>query len=35
MMSERTVMQAALFYEFDLERHLSAEHLIRLIDPVR
>ena len=32
MMGERTVMQAALFYEFDLERHVPGDHLIRLID---
>lgn len=32
MMGERTVMQAALFYEFDLERHVPTDHLIRSID---
>lgn len=32
MMGERTVMQAALFYEFNLERHVPADHLIRSID---
>jgi transposase len=32
MMGERTVMQAALFYEFDLERHVPTHHLIRSID---
>jgi hypothetical protein len=32
MMGERTVMQGALFYEFDLERHVPADHLIRSID---
>jgi transposase len=32
MMGERTVMQGALFYEFSLERHVPADHLIRSID---
>jgi len=32
MMGERAVMQGALFYEFDLERHVPADHLIRSID---
>jgi transposase len=32
MMGERTVMQGALFYAFDLERHVPADHLIRSID---
>lgn len=32
MMGERTVMQGALFYEFNLERHVPADHLIRSID---
>ena len=32
MMGERTVMQGALFYGFDLERHVPADHLIRSID---
>jgi hypothetical protein len=32
MMGERTVMQEALFYEFSLERHVPADHLLRLID---
>ena len=32
MMGERTVMQEALFYEFNLERHLPADHLLRSID---
>lgn len=32
MMGERTVMQSALFYEFNLERHVPADHLIRSID---
>jgi transposase len=32
MMGERTVVQEALFYEFSLERHLPADHLLRSID---
>ncbi|CAM3226973.1 Transposase [Asticcacaulis taihuensis] len=32
MMGERTVMQSAVFYEFGLERHVPAGHLIRSID---
>jgi len=32
MMGERTVMQEALFYEFSIERHVPADHLLRLID---
>jgi transposase len=32
MMDERTVAQEALFYEFSLERHLPADHLLRSID---
>jgi transposase len=32
MMGERTVAQEALFYEFSLERHVPADHLIRSID---
>lgn len=32
MMGERTVMQAALFYEFSLERHVPSDHLLRSID---
>ena len=31
-MGERTVVQEALFYEFSLERHLPADHLLRSID---
>ncbi len=32
MMGERQVDQAALFYEFSLERHVPADHLLgRLI----
>ena len=32
MMGERTVAQGALFYEFNLERHVPADHLLRSID---
>jgi hypothetical protein len=32
MMGERQVHQEALFYEFSLERHVPAEHLLRSID---
>ena len=32
MMGERTVAQEALFYEFSLERHVPADHLVRGID---
>ena len=32
MMGERQVDQAALFYEFSLEQHVPADHLLRLID---
>lgn len=32
MMGERTVAQEALFYSFSLERHVSADHLLRSID---
>ena len=32
MMGERTVVQEALFYEFSLERHLPADHLLRSFD---
>src|ERR1700722_13861541 len=32
MMGERAVVQEALFYEFNLERHLPADHLLRSID---
>ena len=31
-MGERQVDQAALFYEFWLERHVPASHLLRSID---
>ena len=32
MMGHRQVEQAALFYEFSLERHVPADHLLRAID---
>ncbi|NYG45262.1 transposase [Bradyrhizobium sp. IAR9] len=32
MMGHWQVEQAALFYEFSLERHTSADHLLRSID---
>jgi transposase len=32
MMGPRQVDQAALFYEFSLERHVPASHLLRSID---
>lgn len=32
MMGERTVPQEALFYSFNLERHVPAHHLLRSID---
>jgi hypothetical protein len=32
MMGERRTDQAALFYEFSLERHVAATHLLRSID---
>jgi transposase len=32
MMGERTVVQEALFYEFSLEGHVPADHLLRSID---
>src|SRR5918912_920439 len=32
MMGERQVQQDALFYEFSLERHVPAEHLLRPVD---
>jgi transposase len=32
MMGERRVDQGALFYEFSLERHVPADHLLRSID---
>src|SRR5215813_11350976 len=32
MMGHRQVEQSALFYEFSLERHIPADHLLRSID---
>jgi hypothetical protein len=32
MMGERRVMQEALFYGFNLERHVPDDHLLRKID---
>ena len=32
MMGHRQVEPAALFYEFSLERHIPADHLLRSID---
>ena len=32
MMGHRQVDQAALFYEFSLERHIPADHSLRSID---
>ena len=32
MMGDRQVVQAALFYEFSLEGHVPASHLLRSID---
>ncbi len=32
MMGERCVAQEALFYEFSLDRHVPADHLLRAID---
>ena len=32
MMGEGTNVQDALFYEFNLERHVPANHLLRSID---
>src|SRR5258705_2066138 len=32
MMGHRRVEQAALFYEFSLERHIPGDHLLRSID---
>jgi len=32
MMSERTVAQEALFYNFSLEQHVAADHMLRSID---
>jgi hypothetical protein len=32
MMGERAGLQAALFYEFDLDRHVPGDHLLRAVD---
>jgi hypothetical protein len=32
MMGHRQVEQAALFYEFSLEKHIPANHLLRSMD---
>jgi hypothetical protein len=32
MMGHRQIEQPALFYEFSLERHVPADHLLRSID---
>ena len=32
MMGKRAGMQAALFYEFNLDRHVPNDHLLRAID---
>jgi len=32
MMGERRVDQSSLFYEFSLERHVPADHLLRATD---
>ena len=32
MMGERQVAQGALFYEFSIERHVPADHMLRAID---
>ena len=32
MMGERRVAQEALSYEFSLDRHVPADHLLRAID---
>ena len=32
MMGERMVAQEALFYSFNLDRHVPADHLLRSID---
>jgi hypothetical protein len=32
MMGHRQVEQAALFYEFSIEGHIPADHLLRSID---
>jgi transposase len=32
MMGERTVAQEPLFYEFSMERHVPADHILRSVD---
>ena len=32
MMGHRQVEQAALFYEFSLEKHIPTDHLLRSVD---
>jgi len=32
MMGKRTVMQEGLFYGFNLERHVPADHMLRSVD---
>ena len=32
MMGERQVDQSSLFYEFSLEKHVPADHMVRAID---
>lgn len=32
MMGERTVLQEALFYSFNLDRHVPMDHMLRSID---
>lgn len=32
MMGERQVLQCSLFYEFNIDEHVPADHLLRLID---
>jgi hypothetical protein len=35
MMGERQVEQGSLFYQFSLERHVPADHLLRAIEAAR
>jgi hypothetical protein len=32
MMGERTMLQEALFYSFNLDRHVPMHHLLRSVD---
>lgn len=34
MLGPRQVDQAALFYEFSIEGHIPADHMLRAIDPL-